>query len=176
KIGFKIVHNKLELILPEFIKKTKYTKDEELKLRVKYLKLFRKYRKYLTKDPKIENKNIIKNNNKKEYIYSIFESYYLLLIDYLESVQFIFNKKEDNHVNKGRVNWNKTINKSKLVVSNGNYIYDNLYYSNYKIYYTHPLTILYGIHLLEVEKYTGIKLNISSYYRNIIRKNEIILN
>lgn len=109
-------------------------------------------------------------------MYSIFEAYYLLLTDYMEAGPFLFSKKKTNQMRKGRINWKRTINKSKLIISGDSLIYSSPYYMNNNILYNHPLTILYGYHLLEIEEHAGIKINLNNQYRKIIEDNKRTIN
>ncbi len=175
RIGFKIRNSKLELILPSFIKDKNLDKEEETKEKIKYFKLLRKY-KNSTKELKEEHLQNIGGNQKEEYMYSLFEAYYLLLMDYIKMGPFLFTEIKTNQNIKGRLNWNKTINKSKLLISENNFLYSNPLFTNKNIQYNHPLTIIYGIHLLEIEKATGLNINIHGQYRNIIEKNRKTIN
>lgn len=163
RIGFKIDKDKLELVLPTFIKNRNSNSINE---KIKYFKLFRKFKKH---SRAIKEESIYTSENFKgeEYMYSIFEAYYMLLIDYMESGVFIFSKKQTNQARKDRINWKRTINKSNLIISGDSLIYDKPYYMNSNIPYTHPLTILYGMHLLEIERSTGIKMNLSNHYKKL---------
>lgn len=175
RIGFKMEDSKLSLILPKFIKEKDYSEDKELKEKIKYFKLFRKYNTF-SKESKSESLYKSENTASEEYIYSIFEAYYLLFIDYMEMGLFLFTERKTNRKQRGRLNWNRTINKSNLIVAGDNLIYDNPYYKNRNILYNHPLTVLYGIHLLEIEAATEIKININSHYKNIIKNNKRNIN
>lgn len=175
KIGFEIKNHKLELILPSFIKEKEYNEKKQINDNIRYLKLFRKYNEY----SKETNEQLLYKSNNKDsegYIYSIFEAYYLLLMDYMEFGPFVFAKRKTNTNKRGRINWNSTINKSNLIISNDNLIYNNPYYRNNNILYTHPVTIIYGIHLLQIESSTGLKLNLNSQYKNIIEDNKRSIN
>ncbi|NMB07309.1 MAG: LlaJI family restriction endonuclease, partial [Tissierellia bacterium] len=175
RIGFEIRNNKLELILPSFIKDKNLDKEEKTKEKIKYFKLLRKY-KNSTKELKEEYLQNIGISQKEEYMYSIFEAYYLLLMDYMELGPFLFTEIKTNQNIKGRLNWNKTINKSNLLISENNFLYNNPLFTNKNIQYNHPLAIIYGIHLLEIERATGLKINIHGQYRNSIEKNRKTIN
>lgn len=175
RIGFKIKDRRMELILPSFVKKEEYNQKEKTKEKLKYFKLLRKYNTY-SKEIQEESLYNLGSGRKEKYMYSIFEAYYLLLLDYLELGPFIFTEIKTNKNRKGRVNWNRTINKGNLLISEDNLIYHNPYYTNNNIKYNHPLTILYGIHLLEIEEVTGFKINIHGQYRAIIENNKRTIN
>ena len=175
RIGFEIKESKLKLILPKFIKKNYLEELNPITEKIKYFKLFRKYRNS-SKELKKESLYSIENLKTEEYMYSIFEAYYLLLTDYMESGVFLFSKKKTNQMEKGRINWNKTISKSNLIISGDSLIYSSPYYMNNNILYNHPLTILYGLHLLEIEKYAGIKMNLDNQYKKIIEDNKNTIN
>ena len=113
RIGFKINDNKLELVLPIFIKEKYPDESDSIDEKIKYFKLLRKYKKHST-GVKEETLNNFKNLKEEEYIYSAFEAYYLLLEDYMKYGVFIFSEKSTNQKQKGRINWNKTINRSNL--------------------------------------------------------------
>ncbi len=168
KIGFKLVENSLELVLPSFIKEKELNEREKVKEKVKYLRLFRKYRKY-SQESAEQDLNRIKNNVNEGYMHSIFEAYYQLLLDYRQLGVFVFTNVELSKKQSGKISWNRTINKSSLIISENNLIYDNPYYKNRNILYNHPLTVLYGIYLLDIEELIGIKLNINNHYRKIIK-------
>lgn len=167
RIGFKINDNKLELVLPIFIKEKYPDESYSIDEKIKYFKLLRKYKKHST-GVKEETLNNFKNLKEEEYIYSAFEAYYLLLEDYMKYGVFIFSEKSTNQKQKGRINWNKTINRSNLIISDDSLIYSSPYHMNNNIIYNHPLTILYGIHLLEIEKHTELKINLNHQYEKII--------
>lgn len=175
RIGFKIKENQLKLILPKFVRKNYLEELNPLAEKIKYFKLFRKYRSH-SKELKKESLYDIENLKAEEYMYSIFEAYYLLLTDYIESGVFLFSKKKTNKMQKGRINWNKTISKSNLIISGDSLIYSSPYYMNNNILYNHPLTILYGLHLLEIEKHVGIKMNLNNQYRKTIEDNKRTIN
>lgn len=171
RIGFKIKKNKLELVLPSFIKNRDLNDLNSMNEKIKYFKLFRKFKKH-SKAMKEESVFTSESVKEEKYMYSIFEAYYLLLIDFMESGVFIFSKRKTNQIRKGRINWQRTINKSNLIISGESLIYESPYYMNNSILYNHPLTILYGIHLLEIEKATGIKMNLNSQYKKAIEDNK----
>lgn len=175
RIGFKLHENKLDLIFPSFIKKSNYERSNSTNEKIKYFRLFRKYNQY-SKEAKEESIYISENLKTEQYMYSIFEAYYLLLIDYMESGIFVFTKRKTNQKEKGRINWNRTINKNNLIISGDSLIYTSPYYMNNNILYNHPLTILYGIHLLEIEKSTGMKMNLNNEYKKIIEDNKRTIN
>lgn len=175
RIGFKMEDSKLSLVLPKFIKEKDYSEEEEIKEKIKYFKLFRKYNTF-SKESKSESLYRSENTASEEYMYSIFEAYYLLFIDYMELGPFLFTELKTNRKQRGRLNWNRTINKSNLIVAGDNLLYDNPYYKNRNVLYNHPLTVLYGIHLVEIEAATGIKININSHYKNIIKNNKRDIN
>ena len=147
RIGFQIINNNLDLIFPSFIKEKDLDNSKSTSEKIKYFKLFKKYNEY-SKETKEESLYKSQNMRSGDYNYSIFEAYYLLLTDFMDLGPFIFTKIQTNKNQRGRINWNKTINKSKLTISGENLIYDLPYYNNTNILYNHPLTILYGIHLL----------------------------
>ena len=60
------------------------------------------------------------------------------------------------------------MNNSGLIISDDSLIYSSPYHMNNNIIYNHPLTILYGIHLLEIEKHTELKINLNHQYKKII--------
>lgn len=175
RIGFKINENKLELILPSFIKSEEFNASSSVNEKIKYFRLFRKYNQY-SKEAKEQSLYKTENLKNEQYMYSIFEAYYLLLIDYIESGVFIFTKRKTNQNKKGRINWNRTISKSNLIISDDSLIYNSPYYMNNNIIYNHPLTILYGIHLIEIEESTGIKMNLNNQYRRIIEDSKRTIN
>lgn len=175
RIGFEIKNNKLKLVLPDFIKEKEFNESKSTDEKIKYFRLFRKYNQY-SRELKEESLYKSQNFKSEQYMYSIFEAYYLLLMDYMESGPFVFIKRKTNHNKKGRLNWNRTINKSNLIISGDNLIYDNPYYKNNNILYTHPLTILYGIYLIDIEKFTGIKMNLNNQYKNIIKDSKRSIN
>lgn len=175
RIGFQIKNRELELILPAFIKDRNLSSEEKTKEKVKYFRLLRRYKR-ASKELKKEYLHNIGASQKEEYAYSIFEAYYLLFMDYMELGPFLFTERKTNTNIRGRINWQVTINKSSLLISNENIIYENLYYKNKNIQFNHPLTILYGLHLLEIEKATGLRLNIHGQYRSIIENNRKNIN
>lgn len=175
RIGFELKNHKLELIFPVFMKEKEANEEKSTKEKIKYFKLFRKYN-HSSKEVKEEALYQSHNVRSEAYMLSLFEAYYLLLMDYMDLGLFVFTKRKTNQKKKGRLNWNRTINKSSLMISGESLIYNNPYYKNSNVLYTHPLTILYGIHLLEIEKATGIKMNLNSHYKNIIEENKKIIN
>lgn len=175
RIGFEMRENKLELILPSFIKDRDLDKEEISKEKIKYFKLFRRYKKR-SKELREESLYNIGISQKEEYMYSIFEAYYLLLMDYINLGPFVFTETRTNEHIKGRINWNRTINKSNLLMSGDNLIYINPYYTNKNIQYNHPLTIIYGMHLLNIERAAGLKINIHNQYRKSIENNKKSIN
>lgn len=170
RIGFEVREDKLELVLPIFIKDKKLNTEDELKQKIKYFNLLRKYKKN-TSSIKKENLQTTWQTSQESYMYSIFEAYYLLLIDYIELGPFLFTERNTGQKNKGRLNWTRTINRSRLLISDDNFLYVDPFYTYRKIDYNHPLTIIYGFHLLEIEKVIGINLSIHGEYRNLIEKN-----
>lgn len=175
RIGFEMRENKLELILPSFIKDRDLDKEEISKEKIKYFRLFRKYNQS-SKELRGESLYNTGSSQKEEYMYSIFEAYYLLLMDYMDLGPFIFTETRTNKHKKGRINWSRTINKSNLLMSDDNLIYKDPYYTNKKIQYNHPLTIIYGMYLLKIERVTGLKINIHSQYRKSIENNKGAIN
>ena len=175
RIGFEIKEGSLELVLPAFIKDKNLDRVESTDEKLKYFNLFRKYKKS-TKELKEENLYEAKNFKSEEYMYSIFEAYYLLLMDYMEEGPFVFTRKQIKQRRKGRINWNRTISKSNMIISGGNLLYNDPYYSNNNVLYNHPVTVLYGLHLLQIEKTTGINVNLNTHYRKIIEEGKRSIN
>ena len=160
-IGFRLIDNKLKLSLPKFLENED---SEDMELKVKYMRLLRKYRNNSRNDPKIERMDGIGGGNKGEFKYSVIEGYLLLYEDFIEFGPFIFKKFEDNQNRQGRLNWNKTINKENILISNDNLIYQNPFYTNNRIYFNHPMTILYGKYLFDIEEAIGTRFNINNLY------------
>ena len=135
RIGFEVRDDKLELVLPIFIKDKKLNTEDELKQKIKYFNLLRKYKKN-TSSIKKENLQTIWQISQESYMYSIFEAYYLLLIDYIELGPFLFTERNTGQKNKGRLNWTRTINRSRLLISDDNFLYVDPFYTYKKIDYS----------------------------------------
>lgn len=159
KIGFYYEDNNIILQVPKFYSLKKLDTKEEY---LSFYKILIKYSKDVKNQKLIkEDENIHKVANQsldlKEF--SFFEAIFSLLEDYTKNGFISFKKKECNNYKHGNINWQKTLQKSKVFVLRESVIYENYFYNNFKYNYSHEITLLHIFTIKKVYEYFGLKTN-----------------